>query len=106
MLQRRKLPVERTTLALGLVAFVLALGFPASPAQASSCDTIRTDSGTELVFYKQHMRCSTAKKYAHRLMRDGSYDPRNFKCKRQSPTGGGCTHKYRPQKWFIFYPPH
>jgi hypothetical protein len=59
-----------------------------------------------LVFYEQNMNCSTAKKYAHRLMRDGSYDPKNFKCERHSPTQGGCTHRLRPRRFFIFYPEH
>jgi hypothetical protein len=93
-------------LALAALCCAATVNLPSAGAKDAGCITVRTDDGTPLVFYKQHMKCSTAKKYAHRLMRDGSYDPKNFKCQRHSPTQGGCTHKQRPRKFFIFYPEH
>ena len=72
---------------------VVCLGATAGSASAAGgCDTIQSRGGYDLVFYKQNMKCSTAKRYAKRLMRDGSYDPRGFDCRRSSPNSGSCRH--------------
>ncbi len=85
---------------------VLAL-FSSSPpkASASSCDTIQSRGGYDLVFYKRHMKCGTAKRYAKRLMRHGSYDAPGFTCHRQNPDNGGCTNDHHHRKFFVFYTP-
>lgn len=86
-----------------LVVLVLCAATPATAS--ASCDTIQSRGGYDLVFFKLHMKCGTAKHYAKKLMRDGSYDPRGFDCKRQNPDNGGCTSTRRANKFFIFYTP-
>jgi hypothetical protein len=52
------------------------------------------------------MSCRVARRYAHRLMRHGNYDPSNYRCKRHTPTSGGCTHRFNENRFFVFYPEH
>jgi hypothetical protein len=92
-------------LALVALSCALLLG-GAEPAEAKrKCDTLRTSWGQDLVFYRHKMKCGRAKRYARKLIKKGSFDPPNFKCKRHSPTSGGCSHR-RKNKFFIFYPEH
>lgn len=98
--------MKRCSLLFLALCVIAIAAVPTATARDAGCNTVRTDSGQPLVFFKQNMSCSIAKKYAHRLMRDGSYDPRNFKCKRRTPTSGGCTHEVRHERFFIFYPEH
>jgi hypothetical protein len=59
------------------------------------------------MFFRNHMRCRTAKHYARHLHREPSWEPKRFNCR---VTGdrpeGSRRHVERENRFFLWHPEH
>ena len=85
-------------------ALALAGGIAAAPAMGGSegvayergCSSIKL--GGPKIFYKTHLPCDKAKRWARKVYRTGgAFEPRNFNCTSGSNfvDGANCQHTFR-----------
>jgi hypothetical protein len=80
----------------------------ATPLARKQCHTIKL-RGVDRVFFRQRMKCRTAKTYARRIARtEGDSKPKDFKCHTSGGwnSDGSCEHKFNSRRFFLWYPEH
>jgi hypothetical protein len=99
--------------AIAVVAASLAFvgSAPAASSDVSAkrgCDASSIEmGGREYVFYKHHMSCERAKRYAHHVYNsNGNWEPRYFNCVSSSNfnSGASCTKRRGQNERFGWHP--